>query len=76
MPGTSLTVQWLRLHTSNAGVLGLIPGQGTKIPLAVKPSNNNKRNACGKARGEISHLVCNLSKFSQSLADGQSPKER
>ena len=28
--GTSLMVQWLRLHTPNAGGLGLIPGQGTR----------------------------------------------
>ena len=27
----SLTVQWLRLHTSTAGCLGSIPGQETKI---------------------------------------------
>ena len=25
--GTSLEVQWLKLHTSNAGTSGLIPGQ-------------------------------------------------
>ena len=31
---TSLEVQWLRLHTSSAGVVGLIPGQGVKIPHA------------------------------------------
>ena len=30
--GTSLVVQWLRLHVRNAGGLGLIPGRGTKIP--------------------------------------------
>ena len=30
--GTSLVVQWLRLHAPNAGGLGLIPGRGTKIP--------------------------------------------
>ena len=30
--GTSPMVQWLRLCASNAGVMGLIPGQGTKIP--------------------------------------------
>ena len=30
--GTSLVVQWLRFHTSNAGVMGSIPAQGTKIP--------------------------------------------
>ena len=29
--GTSLVVQWLRLHTPNARDLGLIPGQGTMI---------------------------------------------
>ena len=28
--GTSLVVQWLRLHAPNAGGLGLIPGQGTR----------------------------------------------
>ena len=33
--GTSLVVQWLRLHASNAGGTGSIPGQGTKIPHAV-----------------------------------------
>ena len=27
--GTSLVVQWLRLHTPNAGSLGSISGQGT-----------------------------------------------
>ena len=29
--GTSLAVQRLRLHASNAGGAGLVPGQGTKI---------------------------------------------
>ena len=29
MVGTSLEVQWLRLQTSNAGGVGLIPSQGT-----------------------------------------------
>ena len=28
---TSLAVQWLRLHASNAEGAGSIPGQGTKI---------------------------------------------
>ena len=32
---TSLVVQWLRLHASNARNVGLIPGQGTKIPHAM-----------------------------------------
>ena len=33
--GTSFVVQWLRLHASNAGGAGLIPGQGTMIPHTV-----------------------------------------
>ena len=32
---TSLVVQWLRLHASNAGDLDSVPGQGTKIPHAA-----------------------------------------
>ena len=36
--GTSLVVQWLRLHAPNAGGMGSIPGQGTRshmLPLRV-----------------------------------------
>ena len=35
-PGTSLVVEWLRLHASKAGGAGLIPGWGTKsyVPTA------------------------------------------
>ena len=33
--GNSLAVQWLRHSISTAESLGLIPGQGTKIPHAV-----------------------------------------
>ena len=29
---TSLVAKWLRLHSSNAGGTGSIPGRGTKIP--------------------------------------------
>ena len=39
--GTSQVVQWLRLHASNAGGMGLIPGQGTKIPHATLFSQKN-----------------------------------
>ena len=50
--GTFLTVQWLRLHTSNAESKDLIPGLGTKIPYASQCgqieknkqiNNNNKK---------------------------------
>ena len=33
--GTSLAIHWLRPHTFNAGDMGLIPGQGTKMLHAV-----------------------------------------
>ena len=33
--GTSLVVQWLRLHTSLVRGVGLSPGWGTKIPHAM-----------------------------------------
>ena len=36
--GTSLAVQWLRLHASTAGGMGSIPGRGTKIPHAAQRS--------------------------------------
>ena len=39
--GNSLAVQWLELSALTAGVLGLIPGQGTKIPQAKKNPHKN-----------------------------------
>ena len=39
--GTSLAVQWLKLHASNVGGVGSIPGQKTKIPHArIKKKSN------------------------------------
>ena len=35
--GTSLVVQELRLHASNAGGVGSISGWGRKIPRALRP---------------------------------------
>ena len=40
--GTSLAVQWLRLHTSTAGGMGSIPVQGTKIPYVSWHSQKKK----------------------------------
>ena len=40
--GTSLVIQWLRLHTSTAGGTGSIPVQGTKIPHAVWRSQKKR----------------------------------
>ena len=49
MRGTSLVIQWLKLHDPRAGGLGSIPGQGTrshmlqlKIARAATKNGNNK----------------------------------
>ena len=36
--GSSLVVHWLRLHTPNAGSLGLIPGQGSHMQRLKDPA--------------------------------------
>ena len=41
--GISLVVQWLRLHTFNAGATGSIPSRGTKVPHASWHSQKIKR---------------------------------
>ena len=46
--GTSLVVQWLRLHVSNAGDMGSILGQGTRIPHLSWCAK--KRRAWGKGQ--------------------------
>ena len=49
--GTSLFVQWLRLHTCPARGTGLIPGRGTKIPYAVWHSKTKqKHNQLGETK--------------------------
>ena len=40
---TSLEVQWLILHAANAGGVGLIPSQGTKIPSCHTAPPKKKR---------------------------------
>ena len=57
---TSLVVQWLRLHTSNAGCQDSIPGQGTRshmpqLRLSIAKQTNkylNKQTKNLKARNE------------------------
>ena len=39
----SLLVQWLRLLASTAGGMGLIPGQGTKIPHILQQKKKKKK---------------------------------
>ena len=43
MEGTYLGVQWLRLCAFNAGVSGLIPGQGGKILLTAHCGQKGKK---------------------------------
>ena len=40
--GTSLVVQWVRLHASSAGGAGLIPGWGPKIPHTAQYGQKEK----------------------------------
>ena len=49
--GNSLAIQWLRLCTLTAEGLGSIPGQGTKIPQAMRHGQKKK-----KKRAEIQIL--------------------
>ena len=49
-PRTSLAVQWLRLCVSNAGGVGLIPGQGTKIPHTAQHSQKKKGRKWGQSQ--------------------------
>ena len=46
--GTSLVVQWLRLHTANAGDVGLISGRGTKIPHTCAARPKKKKTSAAK----------------------------
>ena len=55
--GNSLAVQWLGLHASTAGGMGLIPRQGTKIPQATwcgqKKKKKKKTNKMAKGLEQI-----------------------
>ena len=56
--GTSLAVQWLRCHTSNAGSLGSNPSQRTKIPYAMqkrKKKRKNKWKSDSNVKGQTYH---------------------
>ena len=41
--GTSLEVQWLRFHASNARGTSLIPGWGNKIPHVTRPKETRAK---------------------------------
>ena len=51
--GTSLGVQWLRLHTSNAEGTSSIPGQRTKILHAEHSSARNNKTVKNQGKLEV-----------------------
>ena len=60
-----MAICWLRLHISNAGDAGSVPGQGTKIPHAVQCSHKIKNilNLNKKNRSKLFLLVFNCVKM-------------
>ena len=58
--GTSLAVQWLRLHAPKAGRLGPIPGQGAKIPHAATNTCCSQTNSFNsrKINNQKWHFFC------------------
>ena len=53
--GTSLVVQWLRLHAPNAGGLGSIPGQGTRSHAATKSSHATTKDPAYRNKDPLCH---------------------
>ena len=51
----SLLVQWLRLLASTAGGMGLIPGQGTKIPHILQPKKKKKSERLDFAKESVNY---------------------
>ena len=60
--GNSLEVQWLGLGAFTAGALGLIPGQGTKIPQAVQRGQNNNKFTLDKL-GSMERKVASMARY-------------
>ena len=78
-------VQWLRLHASNAGSMGSIPGGGTKIPHIIGMAKSSfkklkqRNQIIDKQKGyivqhkEIQSLFCNNFKWSIIYKNIESP---
>ena len=49
--GTSLQVQWFRVHASNAGDIGSTSCQGTKIPHAAQRIQDKDAGGGGAGEG-------------------------
>ena len=59
--GTSLGVQWLRVHTSTTRGTGLIPDGGTKIPHATCSGQSKKQKKW--MHGWTRWLLCTINSF-------------
>ena len=57
--GTTLVVQWLRLHTPDAGALGWIPAWGTKsyLPQLRVLTPQHAENSVLQLRGSASKAI-------------------
>ena len=55
--GTFLVVQWLRLRTSNARDMSLIPGRGNKIPHACGAAKKKKKSLEKERKAAIQNLI-------------------
>ena len=66
-------VQWLRLHASNTGGTGLIPGWGTKILHASQFSQKKKKSQIDQQQKEPqSQCVCLCVEIKHMLITGES----
>ena len=58
-PGTSLAVQWSRLHISTAGGMGSVTDWGTKIPFTMQHGQKNNKSP-GDVMFSMVSLVSNI----------------
>ena len=74
--GTSLMLWWLRLHAPNAGGLGLIPGQGTKIPHCGPKKKKKKSKKLAILNCQQYIIVCKLCSMITLLIMSEEPLNR
>ena len=77
---TSLAIQWLRLHTSNAGRVGSIPGWGTKISHALRCGQKQTNKKQNKTKPQIYvpgpiHINIYCANLAQRQSDQQKVRE-
>ena len=58
LDGTPLSVQWIRPCTSNAGDLGLTPGQGTRSHMLPQLSSQATTKRSSMLKPKMEDLTC------------------